>query len=414
MARSKTRSRGGVGTFFLGSFIGFLLCLLVLGGSVCLIYFKVTPEWINNTFNTNLDLGSPAANKKSLSDLVGGAVQLAQNIDNYKLKNLKSDFGIELSDELFGIDISDLKDVKISDLGEAIEKKFSNISADELKNIAGMGLADDMGHILNEENTYYVNSTEEKKGLYKDESHNTPVTFDYKLVWSSETVTHVTTKGNTEAVMDGKVSIPLWYLPLTDALGDFTKNMGSNITLAELETSYGVDLPSFLDNDRIDKSTTPINGLENAIKNLLVADFLGYTIDSSDPDNIIVKDSQGNTITGILKTIAQFTVDGLKTGIDGLTLKEIFDEDELQTGALSLIPSTTKFTDIASVLNAKMQTITLGEVIDKKIITLDEESQQAYDSKKNQYVSGTTTLLKDLPLKELMEMSIGSIPTQSA
>ena len=57
--------------------------------------------------------------------------------------------GYEVQDEMFGIDISDLKDVAISDLGGAIEKKFANISADELRNVNGMNLETEMGEILN-------------------------------------------------------------------------------------------------------------------------------------------------------------------------------------------------------------------------------------------------------------------------
>ena len=42
------------------------------------------------------------------------------------LKDLKNDFGIEIEDDLYGIDISDLKTVGLSDLPKAIQEKVQN------------------------------------------------------------------------------------------------------------------------------------------------------------------------------------------------------------------------------------------------------------------------------------------------
>ena len=310
------KSRGsGVGTLFLGTFIGFILCLGLIAGVGCFAYFKVSPNWLNKTFKTKIDLGNEDANSKTLSDFVSGALGLIQNVDSYTLSDLKGDFGIEVKDELFGINISDLKNVAITDLGAAIENKFATISAGELKEVEGMNLTS-MSSILDKHNTYYFNSVNNK--LYKEfngSSYSNEVTFDYDV---SEDKTKVITKGNEEAIVSGQVSIPLWYLPLATALSDFTANMGNQITLAELEADYGVELPSFFNN--VDKANTTVNDLEEEINKLYVADFLGYTIDNSDPDNVTVWN--GSTkVEGVVATLAKLTISGLEEGIDGLKLK---------------------------------------------------------------------------------------------
>jgi len=304
--KNKRRSGGsGAGAFFLGGFLGFLSCIALIVGACCFVYFKVSPSWINKTFKTNISLGNKEINSKTLSDLVSGVQGFIKNKDTYTLADLKGDFGIDIDDDLFGIDISDLKNVALPDLGEALEDKFGSISADDLRNINGMNL-DSLDKILGKENTYYYNSANEK--LYKNyngTSFSSEVSFDYEL---NNDKSKVIVKGKEFAIVSNEVKIEIWYLPIAAGLSDFTSSMGSQITLAELEEDYGVTLPSYFKN--IDKSTS-INNLQNAIKDLQIADFLGYTIDNSDPDNPIVRDGDGDVVTGLMRDLALETVDGL-------------------------------------------------------------------------------------------------------
>ncbi|MBO5954724.1 MAG: hypothetical protein J6Q13_02000, partial [Clostridia bacterium] len=102
----KEKRKGHFGAFFGGGFLGFNLCLLLIAGLFCFAYFKVSVNWVNKTFKTEIDLGSEEINSKTISTLVNNAMSLVENKDTYKLKNLKNDFGIEIKDEMFGIDIS--------------------------------------------------------------------------------------------------------------------------------------------------------------------------------------------------------------------------------------------------------------------------------------------------------------------
>lgn len=328
MGKREKRKSGSGGSFIFGTFIGFILCLGALFGIGCFAYYKVSPAWINKNFKTNIDLGSEEINNKTLSILVNNAINLSKNADTYTLNDLKKDFGIEIKDELYGLDISDLKSVGLKELPEAIENKFGSISAGELRNVNGMNL-DSMSKILDKSNVYYFNSEDNK--LYKNfdgTNYTNAVNFDYEVSTDKSKVT--TKKHQTPILMNSKynvvnqVSIPLWYLPLTEALGDFTSNMGSQITLQDLETDFGVELPSFLDN--VDKQNTTINDLESAINGLYVADFLDYTIDDSDPKNIIVRDKDEQDVTGLMYELAIEKVAKLKNiqdKFDSLTVEDL-------------------------------------------------------------------------------------------
>ncbi len=406
----KEKRKGRFGAFFGGGFIGFNLALGLIAGIFCFAYFKVSPNWINKTFKTEIDLGSDEINNKTLSQLVTNVVSLAQNADSYKLSNLKDDFGIEIKDEMFGIKIKDLKDVPLSDLAEAVENKFGTISADELRNVSGMNLEEEMGKILDEEIVYYYNSADEK--LYKKldgSEYSEPVSFKYSL---SSDKTKVIVKEHEEPIVLGEVAIPVWYLPLTVGLGDFTSNMGDLITLSELESEYGVDLPGFFDN--IDKQNTTVNELESAIKKLKVADFLGYTIEGG-----VVK-NKGVTVTGILAKIAKYEVEKLEQGINDLMLSDMFEGKEM-TGVLSLIDNPEKVT-LTGETDASKGILSISDALSKVIEekTIDDfigaelvEKPTGYTdvTKLNwiQVKDGSYKQVKDLLLQDVVDIFFDNV-----
>ena len=163
---TEKKSKKHIGSFIGGSFFGILLTLIILAGTLCFAYFKVSPNWINKTFNTSIDLGSDEANNKTIKDFVNGAIQLSSNLDGYTLNDLKRDFGISVSDEVYGFDISDLKDVPLSNLGAKVEEKLNNITAYELDQIEGIDM-EGLESILSKKNTYLYNETT-KKLTYQD------------------------------------------------------------------------------------------------------------------------------------------------------------------------------------------------------------------------------------------------------
>lgn len=424
MSRSRNRS-GRVGAFFGGSFVGFILCLALLAGLGCFVYFKVSPRWINKTFKTNIDLGSDEINKKTLSDLVSTVVGLSKNMDTYTINNLNEDFGIKIKDELFGIDIKDLKEVPFDDLSESIEKKFANISAEELRNVSGMNLEESMGNILNKENVYYFNSADDK--LYKKYDGTTfsqPVTFEFEL---NEQKTTVTTKGNVVAIKANKeVRIPLWYLPLTVALTDFTSNMGNQMTLADLEKDFGVKLPSFIKLTEQEKKETTVNELEGVVKASYVKDVLNLNIKTyeyssetfyyDDKNNNNIKDD-GEEISYVLYSLSGKKINELSSTISQMKFSEIFSEDERGKGVLSLIvidpadPTTDPtIAQMPQAITTAVSDATIEDLLSKGIISVDDSAGKLttpFDHDGNPLTDEIT--LQSLTVTDFIEYALNSI-----
>ena len=364
------KSRGRFGAFFGGGFLGFNLCLALIFGTLAFVYFKVSPNWINKTFKTEISLGEEL-NDKTLKDLVSVVSGVMQNADNYTLSDLKGDFGYEVKDELFGINIADLKNVPIKKLASATEEKFANISADELRNVSGMNLEESMGKILNKSNTYYYKDEKLFKN-YNAGVHSNEVKFKFDL---NEGKNKVIVKNHEFDIVDGKVEIELWYLPLTSGISDFTSNMGENITLYDLEKDYGVKLPSFFKLTDEKKKETSVNELEVTINDLYIKDILGVNIkydndnktyyDDKDNDNVNDADEE---IAYVLKAIAETQVKNLDTLINDFTLSQIFTENELKVGVLSLLDNNTKIKDIPSEIDKVIKKTNMQMLIDKGII----------------------------------------------
>ena len=301
-----------IGSFFFGTFIGIILGIGAIVGLVTFVYFKVSPNWLNNKFNTQIDLGNEDLNNLTLSTFVNHAINLGKNIDTYTLNDLESDFGIKIGDEISGINITDLKNVPLPDMIDAIQDKMANISADELKNVIDLS---DMNNILDKTNTYYLNSTDGK--LYEEQEFLTAVDFDYTVDLGNS---KVIIKNNEFLLNSNKVEVALRYIPLSKAVASFTSNLDSSITIGELRDDYNITLPSFFDN--ID-DTTPIGELENEINNMYIADFLDYTIQS---DKVYTE--LGEEVTGVMATIAKTKIgelDNEQQTINNLTITESFN-----------------------------------------------------------------------------------------
>lgn len=317
------RQRTGAGAFFGGTFVGFFLCLAVLFGLGAFIYFKVSPKWINKTFKTNIDLGTEELNKLTIKDAVSHALNLTQNMDSYTLSKLEKDFGLDFGTSLKGIDISTLKNVPLNKLGEELQNTLSQISAAEL----GEELIDlsDMDNIFGKEITYYFKS--EDKRLYKkyeNSEYKDPVnkTEDFNYSYNQATG-KIQIKNKSFNIIGREVKIKLENLPLVSAITTYTSNLGDNLTLRELHDDYGVELPSYIYDGNEDAS---VNEITTIIDNMYLAEFLGYTVDDSDPENIIVKDDGNQNVTGIIYEFAiekVSNISNIEDKIEGITASDL-------------------------------------------------------------------------------------------
>lgn len=403
IGKIERKSRNGsIGSFFFGTFIGLLLGIGAIIGIVAFAYFKVTPNWINDKFNTEIDLGNDDLNSLTLNTFVTHAVNLGKNIDTYTLNDLQSDFGIKIDDEIAGINIIDLKNVPLPEMMQAVQNKIANISADELKNAIDLSALDE---ILNDTNTYYFNMSDGK--LYEEQGYLNQVNFDYTIDSSN---LKVIIKGNEFTITTGQVEVALRYIPLSEAVSQFASNIDSNITLGELRDEYNVTLPSFF--DKVDDST-PIAELEEEINKLYIADFLNYTIvgdivyDEFDQevvgimatiakttitdfaslestiDNLTIAEVLGYTyndleesyydkdetkVEGVMNAIAGFTISGLSDGIDTLTISDLFAPEDLNSGVLYLIDRNTTISNLPNALSTALESSTIDELISANIV----------------------------------------------
>lgn len=386
IGKPKEKRKGGrVGTFFLGLFVGLLLTIGLLGGAGCFVFFKVSPAWINRTFGAGLDL--PIDENITLYKAVKKVSGLVGNIETYTLNDLKNDFGVDVGNNIYGIDITDLKDVGFGSLSSAINNKFKNISMYELKDVIGT-MPESFETILSNENTYHVNNGK----LYKEADFSNEVEFEYTI---DETNHKLIIKNfepfsiNTDT---NEVEVQLRYLPITIALSNITDSISGNITVGELRDTYGITLPSYLDDSVV------VSDIENAIKGIQIGRILGFTIDQDGT----VKHN-GELVEGFMAKIATTNVGDLNQDIiDTFTVKDIFPNEYKQDGdkgVLSLILETTTLKDIPSALKTAISNAELGQLLNVGIISAEYE-----DILRTKKLKGNDNTLSKMKLTDFLDI----------
>ena len=379
----KMKRSTGIGPFICGSLFGFLLCVGALVGLGFFVYYNVSIEWINSTFNTNIETNNKEIEDKTINDLVKVGINLVNSIDTYTLTNLKNDFGVDLPDDIKGIDVSDLKTVPLKELPNALIERIESISADELD---GTGLIDlsSLDFIFTKTNTYYYNDGK----IYRDSSFSD---FVCNVKFNNGSIQIDDYTDTVES--DNSVVVPFKYLPLDKALDDFTSMAGDKLTIGELETAFGVDLPSYLEN--VDKSYT-INQLETAISGLYLGDFLGYEFDSSTGKYYALdNDSNRVELSGVANVVAYIKIGEVGDRITSLTVGDVFGVSA-NSGILSLMGSDTLIEEIPDELNDIIDNTTIGELYDNNVIDITD-----YDEDKT--LSGTDIKLSELTIQQLIE-----------
>ncbi len=387
IGKIERKSRTQTGSFLFGTLIGLLLGIGAIVGVCAFAYFKVSANWINDTFNTNVSLGNEDMNNLTLNKLVNHSISLAQNIDSYTLNDLKEDFGVDIGDKIIGISITDLKDVPLPELMDAVQDKLSNISAYELEEL--FVFEGEVADILDKQNTYYFDTTSKK--LYKEAGFTNEVTFAY---------THDEAEGNIVVKEQsfnigstGEVKIELQYLPLTIALNDFISNLGDNVTIGEL-ADYGVDLPEFL--NKPEYSSRKVSDLSDIIDNLTIGELTDL----------------GVTLPDFLSNYTSEKISKLGTVIDNLTVEELFGSSA-KTGALGLIAGTTKISDVPSALSEALETKTIADFITAGVLVESEipnyTTYKDYDTILLKEDGVTKKKVHELTLPDLVDVVFNNI-----
>ncbi len=317
----KYKRRSGLGPFFLGSFVGILLGIAAVVGLGVLAYYKATPQWINNTFKTNINLGSEELNKITLSQAVSKALYISNNSDKYTLADFEKDFGYELPKTIKGINIEKLKTKPLDKIGDGINDILNEVSINELSEIYTP--SGDMNELLSDKLTLYV-----KSGFVNGDK-----------VYSNSACTEVVEFATIEdgkvkvkdiSIMpdsDNKVQFELKEIPLLQGLPLYVTHIGDNMTIKRLEDKFGVTLPSIIKITEAEKAVKTINELGNVIDNMYLADFLDYTIEGENENKKVYKlvDGVKTEVTGAIATFAKKKVNELNTLEDTIQAMKVYE-----------------------------------------------------------------------------------------
>ena len=120
--------------------------------------------------------------------------------------------------------------------------------------------------------------------------------------------------------------------------------MGDNLTLSDLKTSYGVNLPDFI---YVGHENDSVNELSNIINDLTVSKMLSVNpkFDTStkkyfnDKNNNTAKDDGEEEVSSLVAAIADSKIGEISGKLNELTLDKVFPN---RTGVLSLISNPEK------------------------------------------------------------------------
>ena len=431
--------KSGAGKFFLGLFLGFVICVATIFGCLWFVYENLSVKWLNDTFKIGLDLGSQELNDKTVKDLIATATSIVDKVNTYTLNDIDNDFGISLGDKLMGIDITDIQNVPVKDLPDALQKKFANISADELKDVLDLS---EMNFILDLTNTYYVADGK----LYEDEEKTKEV--DSQVIkYTITSDNKVVIKKQTRAIENGAVEFELRFLPLTRAFGDFKNTMGDRFTIDDLVNEFNINLPEYIVEGNENKT---LNELEGTIDGLLLADFLGFELvgekvyngtnevtgivatlakktveDLNDIENIIdtssvadvlgftyengvYKDTNGNEVSGIMKSIAGTEIQNLATEVKNMTVAKALgftldgtvykDTDGNAVKGIMKAIAGTKIDELDGVINNMTVLTALGYTVE------GTGTNKVYKDENGAVVTGALTLI-DLENTKVADMA---------
>lgn len=111
-------------TIFISQFCGFVACLILVVGIGAVLYFNVTPNWLNKKFNTKVNLVEEI-NDMPISEIVGKTINILTNTNEYTFEDLKNDFNIDIIKQIkekSNIDLTEVKNVAISTLSDKLDE----------------------------------------------------------------------------------------------------------------------------------------------------------------------------------------------------------------------------------------------------------------------------------------------------
>ncbi len=395
----KYKRRSGLGSFFLGTFIGILLGIGALVGVGFLAYYKLTPEWINNTFKTDIDLGSDELNKVTLSTIITKALYISNNSDRYTLADFEKDFGYELPKEIKGINIEKLKTKPLNKLGEGVNEILNDVSMNELDELYTP--SSDVEKLLDDTLTLYV-----KTGYLNGDDVYSDSECTEVVEFASIENGCIKVKDISKLPVDGKAEFDLKDVPLLQGLPLYITHIGDNLTIKRLENTFGVMLPSIIKITEAQKEEKTINELGDIIDDMYLADLLDYEYDETADKVYKTVDGVKTEVTGAVATISKKKVKELNTMEDTISSMKVYEVLDYTFQNGKYYDGGTEVTGIMS----KLAGYTIG--------TLSSDIQSLSIADIMDYtISGNTVLDKDGNpvsgvLKTIANLTVGNMADQ--
>ena len=350
----KVVRKGGFGSFLFGFLLGFVFFVISVVGVGIYAYKNLTLSQLEGTVGANIPVNEAVKNK-TIENLIKLTTDLVKDQDTLTLQKIENTFGIltgvtgnpipvalkkdgskikyiyetsEITADCF--DISHLQSTKLSELGNEIIEIINNFSLADLQKLVNITLPD------------------------------IPL------------INNVRTK------------------PLLEALNEISSRLElSNLTLADLNTHFGIDLSNVT--ALKDFMEIPLNGdgnnnLAYAIQNATVGNFIGLSKQSGESEAEYQTRLKN---AGVLGLIAESKLTDLQSRLNTLTIGEITDvQDSDKTILVALKNSTlqTLVSDIEAldIPNQKLSQLESWGLVDLSDVwndsSLNETKKQAIAS----------------------------------
>ena len=398
MKKERVRTKHGfrgLGKFFLGCFIGFIVAIATIAGLGYWAYSSITvrkiEKWTKSDITSNK--GVEDLTIKKVVSIAKGISQ--NNPDAYTIAKFEEDFNITLIDDddaPFGVDMSIIKNSPIKNLSNAVDETIDTITFNNVLKFLDVESAD-IGIVstaLEKTTTYYIYNGK----LYTNDEHTVEVSFKYTI---EDTVVKFANGSHT--ITSNTIKPRLMDLPLNVAITKFSDTTKSLKIYEILDYKYDDVTEKYYEKYENGNYVGEVTGLMNAIAGYTINDLsdqeiinglkiyevLGYYYNVSDGNYYTTSNFDKNSkVAGVINAIAGKTVGDLSkpqtydnllvyqvmgyTYTDG---KYLYSDGTQVKGVMALLVDAT-VSQIPDRVDEIINENTIYDLIDKEVIMLDE------------------------------------------
>ena len=330
MKKERVRTKhgfGGLGKFFLGCLLGFIVAILAVGGIGLWAYNSLTVRKVEKLIKSDITTNT-GIEDLTIKKIVAIAKGISSNNkDGYTIAKFEDDFNITLIDDEnapFGVDMSIIKNAPIKEISKAVDETIDTITFNNVLKFLDVN-SEDIGILstaLEKTTTYYIYEGK----LYTNLEHTIEVGFKYTIEDSI-----VKFANGAHTITSDTIKPRLMDLPLNTAITKFS------------DTTKALKISEILDYkyDDVTKKyyESCVEGVYSGEVSGLMSAIAGYTIDDLADQSIIddlkVYEVLGyycNEGDGCYYTTSTFNADSKVAGvINAIASKTIGDLSKPET-----------------------------------------------------------------------------------